>query len=139
MATSGYSYEEYETSQLLYEHLGFVHPLPLPPMSRSSLDAKSRRLIAAISGLSRDDTAFYDAPVAPFAAEFLAALNASKSPKNQSWDLARSNRLALTTAKRLNLVRYINDVDREEIEGDKPANKGCKLYLFDFKQAASAP
>ena len=93
----------------------------------------------AISGLSRDDTAFYDSPAAPFAAEFLAALNSSKSPENQSWDLARSNRLALTIAKRLNHVRFINVVDREEIEGNKPANKGCKLYLFDLKQAASAP
>lgn len=144
IATSGYSYEEYETSQILYDYLGFVHPLPLPLTSRSSLDEKSRGLIVAISGLSRDDAAFYDAPVALFAAEFLNALNTSKSPKNQSWDLARSNRLALTTAKRLNHIHFINDVDREEIERNKPANskkKGCqfKLYLFDFKQAATAP
>ena len=140
MATPGYSYEVYETSQLLYEFLGFVHPLPLPLTSPSSLSTKNRKLIAAISGLRRRDAAFYDAPVAPFAAEFLAALKDKRSPRNQSWDLARSNRLALTTAKRLNHIRFIHVVDgKKVVDGKEIEGKRRKLYLFDFQQAASAP
>ena len=53
------------------------------------------------TGLGRDDAAFFDVPVAPFAAEFLTALNTKKTIKNQSWDLVGGNCMVLTTVKHL--------------------------------------
>lgn len=101
-----------------------MHPLPLPLTLHSPTD--KQRLIAAISGLSRNDAEFFDAPIASFAAEFLEAISTGKTPKNQSWDLASGNRLALAGAKRLGYVHILNMGDR-------------KFFLFDFKQAASVP
>jgi hypothetical protein len=135
IATSGYSYEEYETAQIIHDFFGFVAPLPLPLTLRSPLDKKSKDLIVIISGLGRDDAAFFDAPVAPFAAEFLSALSTGKAPKNQSWDLSAGNRMSLMTAKRLEHLYVLDDVS-DGMEGS--TGKHC-LYLFDFKQAASMP
>ena len=142
IAASGYSYEKYETAQIIRDFLGFVPPLPLPPTLHSPLNDKSKGLIVIVSGLSRDDSAFFDSPVAPFAAEFLSALTTGKTPKNQSWDLAEDNRMALTTAKLLDHLYILDDLSngKEGSEGlARGKNPSSRLYLFNFKQLATRP
>ena len=76
-----FDWEELETSQLLYEMYGFVHPLPLPTQP-SSLSHKDRSLLSVLIGLQRNDTDFFKSPIASFALEFLELLGASKTLKN---------------------------------------------------------
>ena len=93
-----------------------------------------------MSGLNRDDVKFFDSPVAPFAAEFLSALNTQKTPKNSSWDLASRNCLSVATAKCLDHLYMINhdgDSSMEQEEADSKPK--VKLCLFDFKQAVTVP
>jgi hypothetical protein len=140
MQTLGHFFEPlYETSQLLYNYLGFVHPLPLPLMLSSPLDSTAKKLIVAMSWLHRDDAEFFDSPVAPFAAEFLSALNTHKTPKNSSWDLASGNCLSVITAKCLDhlYIYYNDDLGMEQEVADSEPK--AKLYLFDFKKAAMVP
>jgi hypothetical protein len=112
-----------------------VHPLPLLLTLSFPLDSTAKKLI----GLHRDSTEFFDSPVAPFAAEFLSALNTHKTPKNSSWDLASKNCLSVITAKCLDnlYIYYDDDLGMEQEEADSEPK--AKLYLFDFKKAAMAP
>ena len=80
-AEMNFDWEELETSQLLYEMYGFVHPLPLPTQP-SSLSQKVRSLLWVIVGFQRNDTNFFKSPVVSFALEFLELLDASKTLKN---------------------------------------------------------
>ena len=56
----------------------------------------------------------------------LEAISTRKTPKNQSWNLASGNRLALAGAKCLDYMHILNMGDH-------------KFFLFNFKQAASVP
>jgi hypothetical protein len=94
-AEMNFDWEDLETSQLMYEVYGFVHPLPLPTQT-SSLSYKDRSLISTIVGLQRSDSDFFKSPVASFALEFLELLGASKIPKNATWDIANGNRVSIS-------------------------------------------
>ena len=107
IAASGYSCQRYKAAQLLYNYLCFMHPFPLLLMLSSPLDSNAKKLAVVMSGLNRDNTEFFDSPVAPFAAEFLSALNTQKTPKNSSWDLASGNCLSIATEKHL---VYLHDL-----------------------------
>ena len=56
-AEMNFDWEDLETSQLLYEIYGFVHPLPLPTQP-SSLSDKDCSLFSTIVGLQRNDSDF---------------------------------------------------------------------------------
>jgi hypothetical protein len=139
IAAPGYSYQRYETSQLLYDYLGFVHPLPLLLTLSSPLDSTAKKLIGVMSGLHRDDIEFFDSLVAPFSAQFLSALNTHKTPKNSSWDLANRNCLSVVTAKCLDhlYIYYDDDLGMEQEEANSEPK--AKLYQFDFKKAVTVP
>ena len=85
-----FDWEEFETSQLLYQFYGFVTPLPLPTKP-SSITDRNHGLLSTIVGLWRKDSEFFSSPVASFALEFVQSLKSSKTPKNTSWDIASRN------------------------------------------------
>lgn len=126
-AEMNFDWEDLETSQLLYEFYGFVHPLPLPTQS-SSLSDKDRKLISTIVGLHRVDSDFFKSPVASLAFEFLQFLNTSKSPKNSTWDIAAGNRLSISGSRLFRRMRVIEGTGEDE-----------KWFIFDFKEAATVP
>ena len=121
---------ELETSQLLYEMYGFVHPLPLPTQP-SSLSHKDCSLLSVIVGLQRNDTDFFKSPIASFALEFLELLGASKTPKNATWDIANGNRMSISGS---GLFRRMRVIERTGNLGGED-----KWFVFDFKEAATVP
>ena len=131
-AEMNFDWEELETSQLLYEMYGFVHPLPLPTQP-SSLSQNDRHgsLLSVIVGLQRNDTDFLKSPVASFALEFLELLNASKTPKNTTWDIVNGNRMSISGS---GLFRRMRVIERTGNPGGED-----KWFVFDFKEAATVP
>jgi hypothetical protein len=129
-AEMNFDWEDLETSQLLYEIYGFVHPLPLPT-ELSSLSDKDRTLLSTIVGLKRNDSDFFKSPVASFALEFLELLGASKTPKNATWDIANGNRLSISGS---GLFRRMRVIERTDNPG-----QGENWFMFDFKEAATVP
>ena len=129
-AEMNFDWEELETSQLLYEMYGFVHPLPLPTQP-SSLSQKDHSLLSVIVGLQRNDTDFFKSPVASFALEFLELLGASKTPKNATWDIANGNRMSISGS---GLFRRMRVIEHTGNLGGKD-----KWFVFDFKDAATVP
>jgi hypothetical protein len=129
-AEMNFNWEDLETSQLLYEIYGFVHPLPLPTQP-SSLSDKDHSLLSAIVGLQRKDSDFFKSPVASFTLEFLELLGASKTPKNATWDIANGNRMSISGSGLFRRMRVI----------ERTGNPGCedKWFVFDFKEAATVP
>ena len=105
-AEMNFDWEELETSQLLYEMYGFVHPFPLPTQP-SSLSHKDCSILSVIVGLQRNDTDFFKSPVASFALEFLELLSASKTPKNATWDIANGNRMSISGSGLFRRMRVI--------------------------------
>jgi hypothetical protein len=129
-AEMNFDWEDLETTQLLYEIYGFVHPLPLPTQP-SSLSDRDRNLISTIVGLERNDSDFFKSPVASFAVEFLELLNASKTPKNTSWDIANGNRMSISGSGLFRQMRVIKDTSNPGQEN--------KWFVFDFKEVATVP
>src|ERR1700678_4061036 len=120
-----FDWEEFETSKLMYDIYGFVAPLPLPTRP-SSIDKKGRTLLSRAVGLRRNDSEFFESPVASFALEFLELLDTSKTPKNSTWDISSANRMSIMGSELFRRMRVI-----EHMEG--------KWYAFDFKEAATVP
>jgi hypothetical protein len=129
-AEMNFDWEGLETSQLLYEIYGFVHPLPLPT-EPSSLTENERSLLSAIVGLQRNDSDFFKSPVASFALEFLELLGGSKTPKNATWDIANGNRLSISGS---GLFRRMRVIERTDNPG-----QGENWFIFDFKETATVP
>jgi hypothetical protein len=129
-AEMNFDWEDLETSQLLYEFYGFVHPLPLPTQP-SSLCEKDRSLLSTIVGLQRNDSDFFKSPVASFALEFLELLGASKTPKNATWDIADGNRISISGSEFFRRMRVIERTGNPVGED--------KWFVFDFKEAATVP
>jgi hypothetical protein len=129
-AEMNFDWEDFETSQLLYEMYGFVHPLPLPSQP-SSLSQKDCSLLSVIVGLQRSDTDFFKSPVASFALEFLELVGASKTPKNATWDIANGNRLSISGS---GLFRQMRVIEHTGNPGGED-----KWFVFDFKEAATVP
>jgi hypothetical protein len=129
-AEMNFDWEDLETSQLLYEIYGFVHPLPLPTQP-SSLSDRDRSLLSTIVGLQRNDSDFFKSPVASFALEFLKLLGASKTPKNATWDIANGNRMSISGSGLFGRMRVI---ERTGNSGEED-----KWFVFDFKEAATVP
>jgi hypothetical protein len=129
-AEMNFDWEDLETSQLLYEFYGFVHPLPLPTQP-SSLSDRDRSLLSTIVGLQRNDSDFFKSPVASFALEFLELLGASKTPKNATWDIANGNRMSISGS---GLFRRMRVIERTGNPGEED-----KWFVFDFKEAATVP
>jgi hypothetical protein len=119
-----FDWQDFETSKLLYEFLGFVAPLPLPAQP-SSINKNGHSLLSTVVGLQRNDSEFFTSPVASFALEFIECLNTLKTPKNSSWDLATGNRMSIDGSE---LFRRMSVIGNEE-----------KWYVFDFKEAATVP
>ena len=130
-AEMNFDWEDLETSQLLYEIYGFVHPLPLPTQP-SSLSDGDRSLLLTIVGLQRNDADFFKSPVASFALEFLKLLGASKTPKNSTWDIANGNRMLISGSGLFRRMRVIERSTGNPGEEDK-------WFIFDFKEAATVP
>jgi hypothetical protein len=124
-AEISFDLRDFETSQILYQCYGFVTPLPLPTKP-SSLSKKENTLLSTIVGLQRNDVEFFKSPAASFAVEFLGFLDASKTPKNTSWDLASGNRMSIAGS---GLFRQMRVID----------NGGEMWYVFDFKEVATVP
>ena len=120
-----FDWEEFETSQLLYEFYGFVCPIPLPS-HLPPIDTKRRTLISTIVGLRRNNIDFFESPIANFALEFLECLNASQSPKNTHWDIASGNRMSIEGSEMFRRMCVIKHLGKE-------------LYVFDFKERATVP
>jgi hypothetical protein len=120
-----FDWDDFETSQLLYEFYGFVAPLPLPTRP-SSISDSERGLLSTVVGLTRNDSEFFTSPAASFALEFLESLNKSKTPKNSSWDIASGNRMSIASSALFRRMRVIG-IGEE------------KMYVFDFKEAATVP
>jgi hypothetical protein len=129
-AEMDFDWQDLETSQLLYEIYGFVHPLPLPTQP-SSLSEKNCSLLSAIVGLQRNDSDFFKSPVASFALEFVELLGASKTPKNATWDIANGNRMSISGS---GLFRRMRVIERTGNPGGED-----KWFVFDFKEAATVP
>lgn len=129
-AEMNFDWEDLETSQLLYEIYGFVHPVPLPTQP-SSLSDRDRSLLSTIVGLQRNDSDFFKSPVASFALEFLELLGASKTPKNGFWDIANGNRMSISGS---GLFRRMRVIERTGNPGEED-----KWFVFDFKEAATVP
>ena len=129
-AEMDFDWQDFETSQLLYEMYGFVHPLPLHTQP-SSLSEKDCSLFSAIVGLQRNDTDFFKSPVASFALEFLELLGALKTPKNTTWDIANGNRMSISGS---GLFRRMRVIERTDNPGGED-----KWFVFDFKEAATVP
>jgi len=129
-AEMNFDWEDFETSQLLYEIYGFVHPVPLPTQP-SSLSDRDRSLVSTIVGLQRNDSVFFKSPVAPFALEFLELLGTSKTPKNAFWDIANGNRMSISGS---GLFRRMRVIERTGNPGEEN-----KWFIFDFKEAATVP
>jgi len=129
-AEMDFDWQYLETSQLLYEIYGFVHPLPLPTQP-SSLSEKDCSLLSAIVGLQRNDSDFFKSPVASFALEFVELLGASKTPKNATWDIANGNRMSISGS---GLFRRMRVIERTGNPGGED-----KWFVFDFKEAATVP
>lgn len=124
-----FDWNEYETSQLLYEFHGFVGPLPFPTQP-SSISDKDRKALSTAVGLERNDAEFFTSPVASFAVEFLELLKAKRTPKNTSWDIASGNRMSICSSVLFRRMRVI----------EHTGNKGQeKWHVFDFKEAATVP
>ena len=129
-AEMNFDWEDFETSQLLYEFYGFVQPLPLPTRP-SSLSDRDRSLLSTIVGLHRNDLDFFKSPVASFALEFLQLLGASKTPKNTSWDIADGNRISISGSalfRRMRVIEHTSNPGQED-----------KWFVFDFEEAATVP
>ena len=125
-----FDWEDFETSQLLYEIYGFVAPLPLPTQS-SSIDKKGRTLLSTTVGLERNDTDFFQSPVVSSALEFLEFLGASKTPKNTTWDIANGNRMSISGSelfRQMRVIEHTGNPGQEE-----------KWFVFDFKETATVP
>ena len=89
-----FDWDEYETSKLMYDIYGFVAPLPLPTRP-SSIDKKGRTLLSRAVRLWRNDSEFFESPVASYALEFLELLDTSKTPNNSTWDISSANRVSI--------------------------------------------
>ena len=120
-----FDWEDFETSQLMYQFYGFVAPLPLPTRP-SSINSKGRSTFSTITGLHRVDSKFFESPVASFTLEFLKSLITSKTPKNTTWDIATGNRMSVSGSK---LFRRMHAVECGNV----------RWYVFDYKEAATMP
>jgi hypothetical protein len=125
-----FDWEDLETSVLLHQFLGFVPPLPIPNRP-STIDQRHQSLFSTIVGLQRNDSAFFESPVASFALEFLQHLNSARTPPNASWDIGTGNRFWFVETdmfRRMCVIERIDEKDRSE-----------KWYVFDFKDRARVP
>ncbi|KAF8798504.1 hypothetical protein BYT27DRAFT_7264657 [Phlegmacium glaucopus] len=125
-----FDWEDFKTSQLLYEIYGFIGPLPLPTHP-SSIDKAGRSLLLTIVGLRRDDSENFKSPVASFALQFLNFLNDFKTPKNTTWDIADGNRMSISGSKlfrQMYVIKHMGEDGHEE-----------RWHVFDFKEAATVP
>ena len=125
-----FDWEDLETSVLLYQFLGFVPPLPVPNQP-STIVPQDRSLFSTVVGLQRNDSPFFESPVASFALAFLQHLTSGRTPPNASWDIGTGNRLWFVETdmfRRLRVIERFDEKDRSE-----------KWYVFDFKDRASVP
>ena len=123
-----FDWEEFETSQLMYDIYGFVAPLPIPTQP-SSIDQQGRSFLSSAVGLRRNDSEFFESPVASFALEFLEQLDTSRTPNNSSWDISSGNRMSILGSEFFRRMRLI----------EHPGHSPQKWYAFDFKEAATVP
>ena len=125
-----FDWKDINPSDILYQFLGFIAPLPLPDIP-SALNAVDKEFILSVVGLERDNTGFLESPLASFALAFLEKLKARSPPLNASWDIADGNRMSLVASPMFSRMRVLQHFD----DNNRPRN----WFLFDFMDQATMP